>query len=220
MNDRSDEKIEAGVREELFWDGRVDPEEIAVSVRDGLVTLRGTVGSFPQKRAATSAAKRVKGVLDVTNDLQVRLLDKHRRTDAELRGQVLQMLGWDVLVPKSVDARVADGVVTLCGTVHERYEREEAEATIRNVNGVREVRNEIVLARGPAPGDVEAAIARALARSASVEARKLEVEAVDGTVTLRGTVESWSEHDEVLEAVWSAPGVLAVDDRLAVRYVE
>ena len=216
----ADERVEADVREELFWDGRVDPEEIAATVRDGVVTLRGTVGSFPQKRAATSAAKRVKGVLDVANHLQVRVLDRHRRADAEVRGEVLQTLGWNVLVPSSVDAHVADGVVTLRGTVHERFQREEAETTVRNLHGVREVRNEIVLERGPAPGDVEDAIDRALARAASIEAQAVEVEAADGTVTLRGTVHSWNEHDEVVDAAWSAPGVTAVDDRLVVRYLE
>ena len=215
---RPDEQVEADVREELFWDGRVDPREIAVTVQDGVVTLRGTLCSFPQKRAASSAAKRVKGVLEVENHLQVRLLDRHRRTDAELRGEVLQSLGWDVLVPSAVDARVAGGVVTLSGTVGERFQREEAETAVRNLRGVREVRNEIALEREPAPADVEDAIQRALARAANVEAQGIEIEVVDGRVTLRGTVQSWAEHDAAVEAAWSAPGVTAVDDRLFVGY--
>src|SRR5262245_45970423 len=99
---RADDKIEGDVRDEMYWDGRVDEREIAVVVRDGVVTLRGTVGTFAQKHAAKSAARRVAGVVDVDNELDVRILDVHSREDAELRGQVLQALSWNALVPPTL----------------------------------------------------------------------------------------------------------------------
>jgi osmotically-inducible protein OsmY len=38
----------------------------------------------------------------------------------------------------------------------------------------------------------------------------------DGTVTLSGNVHSWFERDEARRAAWAAPGVNAIDDRIAV----
>jgi osmotically-inducible protein OsmY len=213
---RTDEQIQADVREELFWDGRVDAPEVAVRVRDGVVTLHGTVGSFAQRWAAGEAARRVVGVVDVDNELQVRPMDMHERADAELRGQVLQALDWSVLVPRAVDARVFGGVVTLTGTARERFQRDEAEVVVRKLHGVRDVRNEITLVRGATIGEVDDAIARALRRNALVDAEQIEIDTGDGTVTLRGCVGSWAEHDAAIDAAWSAPGVNRVNDRLCV----
>jgi osmotically-inducible protein OsmY len=182
------------------------------------VTLRGTVGSFPQKHAAQAAAWRVVGVADVENELQVRLLDLHSRADAELRGQVLQVLDWNVLVPQSVDASVDDGVVTLRGSAREKFQRDEAEVAVRNLHGVKDVRNEIELDRGATAVEVEGDIEKAFQRNARIDASEVEVESAGGKVTLRGSVRSWAEHDAALEAAWAAPGVNSVDDRLSVAY--
>src|SRR6266508_215399 len=108
----TDEALALSVKDELFWDPKVDSEEIAVSANDGTVTLRGTVGSFRQKREAQKAAERVYGVVFVDNQLDVRILTEQRREDAELRGDVLQALMLDMLVPSTVDATVKDGFVT------------------------------------------------------------------------------------------------------------
>ena len=105
----SDNDLQLDVTQELFWDPKLDNKEIAVSVDDGKVTLRGTVGSFREKREAKTATERVFGVISVDNQLQVRLLDDWRKEDAELRGDVLQALTLDSLVPTTVDAKVNDG---------------------------------------------------------------------------------------------------------------
>jgi len=112
----NDQELAANVIDELFWDPKItSTEAIAVSADDGAVTLRGTVGSFRQKREAQKAAERVWGVMSVDNQLNVRLLDEYRREDADLRGDVLQALMLDSLVPTTVDAKVDDGFVTLTG---------------------------------------------------------------------------------------------------------
>jgi osmotically-inducible protein OsmY len=111
----SDEELRYDVEEELFWEPRVDSAAIAVATDDGDVTLRGTVGSFREKREAANAAKRVRGVARLDNDLRVRLLDDDKRDDAELRGAVLQALLLDSLVPSTIDAKVQGGIVTLTG---------------------------------------------------------------------------------------------------------
>jgi hypothetical protein len=101
-----DSQIEEFVSNELRWDPKIDQSAIAVSADAGVVTLRGTVGSFRQKRDAQKDAQRVYGVKTVKNELDVQLLNK--RTNAELRGDVLQALMLDSMVPSTIDAKVDD----------------------------------------------------------------------------------------------------------------
>src|SRR3954465_7897848 len=95
----SNDELRFDVEEELFWEPRVNNDAIAVSTDDGDVTLRGTVGSFREKREAAKAAKRVYGVTTVDNELSVRLLDGYGRDDADVRGGALQALIPDSLAP-------------------------------------------------------------------------------------------------------------------------
>jgi osmotically-inducible protein OsmY len=215
---KSDSELQEDVAEELFWEPRVDDAEIAVSVENGTTTLRGTVGSLGAKHAALKAARRVRGVHHVDNELQVRLLTPHRRDDAELRGTVLKTLSWNALVPEDVEATVHDGVVTLSGKVDYRYQRDEAEAAVRNLRGVAELRDEIKVRSPAVAADVSQRLEKAFQRSAQVDARDVRIEAIDGTVTLTGTVKSWSEHDAALDAAWAAPGVEDVRDLLQIDY--
>jgi osmotically-inducible protein OsmY len=215
----SNDELRTTVEDELYWEPRVDSEAIAVAADDGTVTLRGTVGSFREKRDATSAAKRVYGVKDVDNELQVRLLDSDRRDDADLRGAVLQALMLDGLVPGTVDVKVDDGIVTLTGSAAYQFERDEAERVAGNLVGVLWVENDIDLTAPPArAADVRQEIQKALARDAKLDAQGLTVETSGGTVTLSGMVSSWAEHDSAIAAAWAAPGVSSVKDELFVDY--
>src|SRR5882762_7522352 len=130
-----DNDLRADVSDELFWDPKVDNTAIAVSADDGKITLRGTVGSLREKREARKAAERVFGVISVDNKLQVKLMNDDKRADAEVRGDVLQALMLDSLVPKTVDAKVADGFVTLTGSANWQYQRDEAEFVASNIVG-------------------------------------------------------------------------------------
>jgi osmotically-inducible protein OsmY len=207
------------VKDELFWDPKVDSEQIAVSADDGTITLRGTVGSFRQKRDAKQAAERVHGVVYVENDLTVRILTKSRRADADLRGDVLQALLLDSLIPTTVDAKVEDGYVTLSGTVDWQYQRDEATFVAGNILGVTGVDNEILVGgAGRTISGVSDGIQKAFKRDAKIDADNLIVAASDGTVTVSGSVRSWSEHDAAVAAAWAAPGVTTVNDRLTVSY--
>jgi osmotically-inducible protein OsmY len=215
----SNQTLEQTVNDELFWDPKVDSEAIAVAAADGTITLRGTVGSFRQKREAQKAAQRVFGVVDVDNLLDVRILNDKRREDAEVRGDVLQALMLDALVPDAVDATVKDGFVTLTGIVSWQYQREEAAFIAGNILGVLGVENDIYLdSPTPYAGDVQDAIKKALERDAKIDSDGISVETVNGTATLKGNVRSWAEHDDAVAAAWAAPGVTAVDDRLSIFY--
>jgi osmotically-inducible protein OsmY len=215
----SNQTLEQNVTDELLWDPKVDSEAVAVAADDGTVILRGTVGSFRQKREAQKAAERVFGVVAVENQLDVRILNEGRREDAEVRGDVLQALMLDALVPDAVDANVKDGFVTLTGTVSWQYEREEAVFIAGNVLGVLGVENDIYLDNPePYAVDVKASINKALERDAKLDSDSIAVETIDGSAILTGNVRSWAEHDAAVAAAWAAPGVTAVDDRLSIFY--
>ena len=216
----TDTQLRSDVQDELRYDPRLDDDSIAVSASDGVVTLRGTVGSFRDKREATTATKRVYGTKRVENQLEVKLLTDDRRADAELRGDVLQALMLDTLVPSTVDAKVDDGVVTLTGTAHLHFERDEAEYVAGNVKGVTDVSDDIeLIAPPPIAGDVKYSITKAMQRDAKLDSGGVHVDTADnGTVKLTGSVRSWAEHDAAVDAAWAAPGVLEVDDDLKVAY--
>src|SRR3954447_23135907 len=211
--------LELAVVAELLWDPKVDGEAVAASVDDGVVTLRGTVGTFRQKREARKAAERVAGVVYVDNELDVRLLDEERRDDAEMRGDVLQALMLDAFVPTTVDATVKEGFVTLSGSADSQYQRDEAEFLAGNVIGVTGVQDDVYLTEPTEdPADVQHSIKKALERAAKIEADDITVGTYDGRVTLTGTVGSWYEHDTAVAAAWAAPGVVTVEDRLTVSF--
>jgi osmotically-inducible protein OsmY len=177
------------------------------------------VGSFRRKREAKRAAERVYGVRNVNNKLDVDILVEHHREDAEIRGDVLQALMLDALVPTTIDAMVNDGIVTLTGTAQWRYQCDEAEFVAANILGVIDVENDVdILSPVPDAGEAHHSIKKALERNAKLDAENIAVSSSHGRVTLTGSVRSWSEHDAAVTAAWSAPGIITVDDRLRVNY--
>jgi len=215
----TNDELRLDVAAELSWDPKVDSRQIAVSADDGAVTLCGTVGSLREKREAGKAAVRVYGVTEISNELQVRLLDGSRRKDADLRGDVLQALMLDSLVPMTVDAKARDGHVTLTGTAQWHYQRDEAELLTASVPGVCGIENGITLTSAQDGCDIRNGITGAFRRSARLDPDELSVDTTAyGRVILAGAVSSWSEHDEAVAAAWSAPGVTEVDDRIVIEY--
>jgi osmotically-inducible protein OsmY len=141
----ADSRVRAAVHGALAADPRLPyPDEVAIDAFGGYVTLRGTVGSFAQQRAAVTAARRAAGVSGVYDELQVRLLNDHRRLDAEIRGHALERLMWDASLPgESIDAHVTDGWVTLMGNVDFQYQSNLAFEDVAGLRGVVGVTNEI-----------------------------------------------------------------------------
>jgi osmotically-inducible protein OsmY len=138
-------QLEIDVRDQLAGDPRLPfPDEIAVETYGGAVTLKGTVGSFAQRRAAVADARRTRGVFDVYDEIEVRLLDDDRRKDAEIRGAALQRLLWDPEIPGTyLDVDVKDGWVTLKGEVDYQYQNDNAFEHAASLYGVTGVTNDI-----------------------------------------------------------------------------
>jgi osmotically-inducible protein OsmY len=213
---KTDTQIHHDVLEELKWDSRVDETEVGVEVDNGVVTLTGTVTSWAKRMAAQEAARRVIGVLDVANDVKVRVPGGFTRTDTEIAQAVRSALEWDVFVPEDkIRSTVSDGLVTLDGTVERWSQRADAERAVRNLTGVKSVVNAItVKPAAPATEDVRKSIEQALERRAEREAKRIQVDVRDGIATLTGSVHSWAERKSVVAAARFTPGVRSVEDRL------
>jgi osmotically-inducible protein OsmY len=143
--DLTNGRVIEDVRAGLASDPRLPyPDEIAIESFGDTVTLRGTVGSLAQRRAAVADARRTRGVLDVYDELDVRVLDRDRREDAEIRGAALQRLSWDSEIPADyLDVHVKDGWITLKGDVDYQFQSDLAFDDVSRLYGVTGVTNEI-----------------------------------------------------------------------------
>ncbi|GIJ50563.1 ornithine aminotransferase [Virgisporangium aliadipatigenens] len=214
----TDEQIQREVLAELKWDSRLQPNEIGVAVKDGVVTLTGTVDSFIKKWAAENATQRVRGVQAVANDIEVRLTGDDRRTDPDIAAAAARALESDSLVPNgAVKVTVSKGWVTLRGTVEWEYQRRAAERTVRTLPGVVGISNLVTVRPRSTPSDLKRKIEDALTRSAATSARSIDVTIEGDRVILDGTVRSWAEKQEAERVAWSAPGITEVQNRIVVR---
>jgi osmotically-inducible protein OsmY len=217
---RTDQDIQSDVLDELTWEPRVRPNEVGVTVSQGVVTLTGWVDSYAKKWAAERAAHRVARVRAVANDLAVRLGTSAERSDPEIATAVGRALEWDAFVPvETIDVTVSAGWVTLHGEVQWEYQRRAAERAVGRLTGVRGVSNGLTV-RPPARAAGDELVERivdALARSGATEAERISVRVHGDTVLLDGDVHSVPQRAEVERIVWSAPGIAEVHNHITVN---
>lgn len=213
----TDKDLKQHVQNALDWEPSVDATDIGVSVDDGVVTLRGNVGSYMEKLMAERVALRVYGAKALANDLVVHLASGYERTDTEIAHAALAALKWNTLVPNErVTVTVKGGQLTLNGTLDWQFQKDAAARAVGNLTGVTAVINYIIVQPRVKATDVRGKIEAAFKRSAEIDARRVNVTTQDGKVILSGNVHSWAERQEAERAAWAAPGVTVVDDRLAV----
>jgi len=214
---RTDMEIQKDVVAELRWEPSLRDDDIAVGVRDGVVTLAGFVDSYPDKWTAERAASKVKGVKAIANDLEVKLPSSSARPDPDLAHAAVDALTWDVAVPQDrIQVKVEKGWLTLEGEVDWFYQKEAAERAVRYLTGIEGVTNLITVRARPTPSDVKQRIRQALERGAEFDAGRISVEIQGNKAILRGTVRSYAEMRDAERAARNAPGVTEVENKLTV----
>ena len=214
-----DLQLRQNVLDELEFEPSINAAHIGVTANKGVVTLSGFVTSYREKAAAERAARRVKGVTAIAEEIEVRLPSHTKQADDEIAARAVDILKWQVGLPADrITVKVEKGIVTLMGEVDWQFQKTDADHVVHKLTGVIDVVNQIRITTAVHALEVKEKIEKALARSAEVEASGITVQTEGGRVVLSGKVRAWYERDIAERAAWSAPGVTEVQDHLTIDY--
>ncbi len=214
---KTDQQLQSDVLDELRWDPRLNSPEIGVAVKNGIVTLSGHVDNYTKKLAAEEAAKRVKDVKGIVEEIMVQLQHDGKRTDQELAQAAVNAIRWNNAVPnQNIKVEVEKGWLSLEGQLDWQFQKEAALNAVKDIVGLKGVSNMISIKPRVNIPVVRETIKKALERSADIESDRIIIETSGNKVILRGKARSWSEKNEVEHAAWSAPGVMEVEDDLII----
>lgn len=216
---KSDASLRDDIIEELNWEPSVDSSKIGVAVKDGIITLSGTVPSLIEKMDAEKAVKRVEGVRAVVQNIDVKLKSSSIRTDAEIAEVAIKNLKWNTNVPEeNIILKVEHGWITLEGEVLWNYQKEAAKSAVKGLIGVKGVNNFIKVKSKIQPENLTQKIKNSFLRNASIDADNVKVEVIGNKAILKGTVQSWAEKRQAEKAVWSAPGIFEIENKLEIKH--
>jgi osmotically-inducible protein OsmY len=214
---KNDLDLRRDILAELEWEPSLDAAEIGVTAHEGIVTLTGAARSYTEKLNAEHAVRRVRGVKAIANDIEVRLPGHAERTDTDIAAAAVGALKWKASVPQDrIEVTVTKGWITLEGEVDWQYQSDAALVAVHHLVGVKGVTNLITVQQRVSATEVKSRIEAAFLRSAELDARNVRVETRGGKVTLRGDVHSWSERQEAERTTWAAPGVVQVENLIAI----
>lgn len=215
---KSDASLRDDIIDELNWEPSVDSSKIGVAVKDGIVTLSGTVPSFIEKTDAEKAVKRVDGVKAVVQNIDVKLKSTSVRSDEEIAEVALKNLKWNTNVPEeNIILKVENGWITLEGEVLWNYQKDAAKSAVRGLIGVKGVNNFIKVESKVQPENLKEKIKKSFVRNASIDAENVKIDVVGNKAILKGTVQSWAEKRQAERAVWSAPGIFQIENKLEIK---
>ncbi len=215
---KTDAEIQKHVMEELKWEPAIHSSEVGVAVKNGVVTLSGTVDTYQEKKMAEKAALKVAGVKGIAEDIEIRLSYHDQKTDAELAQAVVNALKWNALVPDDkIKIKVENAWVTAQGMVEWAYEQNAVRDAIASIVGIKGISNLVKVTPKLDPADVKKKISAAFERNAIIDANSIHIENIGSKVVLTGKVSSYSEKREAEHVAWNAPGVSSVENNIEVK---
>jgi osmotically-inducible protein OsmY len=134
-----DPDIAEAILHAFRWNTEV-PESVKAEVREGRVTLRGTVDWDHERREAERMVRHIRGVTDVTNMISIAPMMEAGDVEQRVGDALRRSADLDA---QSISVTTKDGTVTLHGRAHSFRERRAAENAARATRGVREVHNHI-----------------------------------------------------------------------------
>ena len=216
---KTDSQLQKDVMAELAWEPSIHATQIGVEVKDGVVTLDGTVATYTEKWNAELAAQRVAGVKALAIELKVKLIESGVRTDSDIATSARNVLQWTSAVQSdAVKISVEKGWITLTGQVDWKFQKEAAADAVRFLSGVVGVNDLITIGPSLKAAVVKADIEAAIKRAATEDGKRISVGVSGGDVTLSGTIHSWAERDLATQSAWNSPGVSKVIDNLTLSY--
>ncbi len=214
---KNNSELQEDVQNALQWEPFLHAAEIGVSVKDGVVTLSGTVDSYSKKISAERATKNVVGVKAIAEDISIQYAGSEQKNDTEIATEIVNSwkTNWEIPTEK-INVKVEDGWVKLDGTVGWNYQKVASERSINHLAGVKGVTNLISIRSESKDSIEERAVENALERNWTIDARNVKVEVNKNNVKLSGMVHSLYQKDEAERLAWNAPGVCSVENNLAV----
>ncbi len=212
-----DKTLRQDIIDELDFEPSIDAAKIGVAVQNGIVTLTGHVPTYAQKSLAETAAKRIRGVRGIAEELKVEVSHADPYRDDDIIKRALAVIDMNVLIPPGrIQVKAERGWLTLSGEVEWDYQRAAVVDDLRKLRGVLGISNNMTIKPRITALDVERRIQDALKRSAEVEAKSIHVSVHNGTVRLEGKVHSLADRLTLARAAWSTPGVHTVEDHVLV----
>jgi osmotically-inducible protein OsmY len=217
---KTNAELQKDVQDAIKWEPLLNAAEIGVTVKDGVVTLTGTVDSYTKKIEAEAAAKSVAGVKAVVEKIEIKFSSNWaKKDDNEIATEVINALKWNWQVPSDkLKVKVEKGWVTLEGELQWNYQKDAAKDVVKNLLGVQGVSNNITIKSDTLDQVEKKDIENALKRNWSINDKDIKVKVSNHKVTLTGSVNSWYDKDEAARIAWNAPGVWNVDNELVVDY--
>jgi len=216
---KTNQELQTDVQNAIKWEPLLNAEEIGVTAKDGVVSLTGVMDSYAKKIEAESAAKKVIGVKDLVEKIEVELPKSWSKTDAEVANEVLTGLRNNWSVPNDkVTVKVEDGWVTLEGELPWNYQKDAAKSAVNYLTCIKGVTNNIKIKSESHDVIEKKDVEDAIGRSWSVDNSDINVSVSGTTVTLTGTVDSWYQKDEAGRIAWDTLGIWHVKNELAVDY--
>jgi osmotically-inducible protein OsmY len=228
----TDERIESSFKKTYVYTTYLKEDAVKAEAKDGAVTLTGTVAEESHKALAQETAASLPGVVRVDNQLVTKAEAVAEKSDTWIGRKVkLSLLFHRNVNATKTTVEVKDGVVTLKGVAANAAQKELTAEYAKDIDGVKEIKNEMVLAAAPEPvertvgekiddASVTAQVKMALANHHSTSALNTKVGTRDGEVTLTGIAKNAAQKSLVTKVVEDIKGVSSVKNEMTVEAVK